>query len=195
MGISEYAKSKGISYKTVYRWFKDGRLPSNIKGEQTPSGTIILTEVKEEKEDLDKNIVIYCRVSSYEKKDDLLRQVERCKDYCIARGYQVTKIYKEVASGMNDNRKQLYKLFDGEPDVIVIEHKDRLTRFGFNYIKYFLEKSNSKIEILNPDINDENDLIKDLISIITSFCCRLYGLRKGKKKADGIKNNIMDKNG
>lgn len=160
MKLSEYAKNNGISYKTAYRWFINNKLPENIKGVQMPTGTIILTEVNG-KINNDIKVVIYGRVSSYEKKDDLLRQIERCKDYSSSKGYQVSKIYKEVASGMNDNRKQLNRLFEYNPDIIIIEHKDRLTRFGFNYIKYFLNKQGTQIEILNPDVDDEKDLIKD----------------------------------
>lgn len=191
MKLSKYAKDIGVSYKTAYRWFKNDKLPNNIKGEQTPTGTIIITDTKKD-EVSDLKVVIYCRVSSYDKKEDLNRQVERCKEYSIVKGYQVSRIYKEVASGMNDNRKQLLKMFEYNPDIIIIENKDRLTRFGFNYIKYFLNKQNTLIKILNPDTNDETDLIKDLVSVITSFCCRLYGLRRGTKKAKEIKNEVID---
>ena len=191
MKLSKYAKDIGVSYKTVYRWFKNDKLPDHIKGEQTPSGTIIITDTKKD-EVTDLKVVIYCRVSSYDKKEDLNRQVERCKEYSISKGYQVIKIYKEIASGMNDNRKQLLKMFESKPDIIIIENKDRLTRFGFNYIKYFLNKQNTSIEILNSDTNDETDLIKDLVSVITSFCCRLYGLRRGSKKAKEIKKEVIN---
>ena len=187
MKLSEYAKKVGVSYRTVHRWYKENKLPDNITAKQMPSGTIIIDYNDIIKE---KKIVIYCRVSSYEKKDDLSRQVERCKTYCLNKGLKIDKIYKEIASGMNDNRKQLLKMFDYNPNIIIIENKDRLTRFGFNYLKYFLNKKNTEIEILNPDNDDEKDLMKDLISIITSFCCRLYGLRRGKNNSKKIIKQI-----
>ena len=85
---------------------------------------------------------------------------------------------------MNDNRRELNKVFDELPNknfTIIIENKDRLTRFGFNYIKRFVEQMGSKINVINVNDDDQVDLIKDLVSIITSFCCRLYGLRRGAK--------------
>ena len=193
MKLSNWAKKQGICYDTAWRWFHAGILPA--KAIQLPSGTIMVTEeeqpnVVQAKE----NAVIYCRVSSNNKKDDLERQIQRCSEFACSQGLAINKIYKEVASGMNDNRRELNKMLDANPTNIVVEHKDRLTRFGFNYIEKLLLKQNCKIIVINRDIECENDLMKDLISIITSFCCRLYGLRRGKNKAKDIKNLFNDKN-
>lgn len=133
--------------------------------------------------------MIYCRVSSYQKREDLNRQVERCKDFCSARGFVVSKVYKEVASGMNDNRKEFWKMLDSKPTTIIIENKDRLTRFGFNYIENLC---GAEIIVLNPEDDNEKDLFRDLVSVITSFCCRLYGLRRGANRAKKIKEQIVD---
>jgi predicted site-specific integrase-resolvase len=191
MKLSNWAKEKGISYLTAYRWFKLGRIKNAT---QFPSGTIIVennncSNVKE-------NIVIYCRVSNLSRKKELNYQIERCMIYCIAKGYNVSTIYKEIASGMNDNRKQLIKMFNNNPTRIVVENKDRLTRFGFNYLNLLLKKLNCTIEVINPSKEDEEDLIKDFVSIITSFCCRIYGLRRSKNKINKIKQIISkDSNG
>ncbi len=91
---------------------------------------------------------------------------------------------------MNDNRKQFYKMLDTKPTKIITEYKDRLTRFGFNYIEYFLKNNGCEIIVINRDHEDEHDIMKDMTSIITSFCCRLYGLRRGKNKAQLLKNII-----
>lgn len=133
--------------------------------------------------------MIYCRVSSYQKREDLTRQVERCKDFCSAKGIVVNKIYKEIASGMNDNRKEFWKMLNSKPSLIVVENKDRLTRFGFKYIENLC---GAKILVLNPDEDNEKDLIRDLVSVITTFCCRLYGLRRGVNRAKNIKKQIME---
>ena len=92
---------------------------------------------------------------------------------------------------MNDNRKHFYKMLDTHPTKIIIEYKDRLTRFGFNYLEYFLKQRDCEIIIINRDHEDEHDIMKDMTSIITSFCCRLYGLRRGKNKAKLLKDIIQ----
>lgn len=186
MKLSKWAKQNGICYRTAYNWFKNNQLP--LKAQQMPSGTIIL------KEELPKSnkIAIYARVSSHNKKDDLKRQVERCENFCQKNGLQIEKIYKEIASGLNDKRPKIIELLESNYETIIVEHKDRLTRFGFNYIETLLKKQNRKIIVINTEHEEENDLIKDMIAIITSFCCRLYGLRKGKNKTNKIKNEILN---
>lgn len=161
------------------------------KFEQLETGTILVYDNVHK--EIKNNVVIYCRVSNYTRKDSLNGQIERCTNFANSQGLEVNKIYKEIASGMNDKRKQLMKMLDSEPTHIIVEHKDRLTRFGFNYIEKLLEKQNCKILVLNRDLEDEDDLMKDMISIITSFCCRLYGLRRGQNKAVKIKKEILDK--
>lgn len=90
---------------------------------------------------------------------------------------------------MNDNRKEFWKMLDSKPTTIVIENKDRLTRFGFKYIENLC---GAEIIVLNPEDDNEKDLFRDLISVITSFCCRLYGLRRGANRAKKIKEQIID---
>lgn len=189
MKLSEYAKSKGVCYRTAYLWFKKGLIPG---AKQIKTGTILIENL--DYKELKQKIVIYCRVSNHSRKKEMEYQVQRCKDYCLAKGYSVDKIYKEVASGMNDNRKEFWKMINFNPTIIVVEHKDRLTRFGFNYLDNLLDKLNCQIEIINKDEEDEKDLLKDLVSIITSFCCRLYGLRRGYNKSKKIKEVIENDN-
>lgn len=188
MKLSKWAKDKGVSYKTAWRWWKSGMLP--VKATQMPSGTIIVDE-KSDKTSDDNCVVIYCRVSNQSRKNELEYQVDRCVAYANAKGYQVSKIYKEVASGMNDSRKELWQMLDSSPTKIVVENKDRLTRFGFNYLEKLLVKQGCTLEVMNPNENDEQDLMKDLVSVITSFCCRMYGLRRTKNKLNKIKQ-VMD---
>ena len=92
---------------------------------------------------------------------------------------------------MNDNRKQLNTLLDQPIGTIIVENKDRLTRFGFNYLNNLYSKLGGNIIVINTAESDQEDLIKDLISIITSFCCRLYGMRRGYNKAKEIKASIQ----
>jgi len=190
MKLSKWAKENGISYLTAYRWAKSGKL-EGVK--IVPTGTILIDE-KQIKTNIIENIVIYARVSNNNRKKELEYQVNRITNFANAKGLIINKIYKEVASGMNDNRKQFWKMMDSNPTTIIIENKDRLTRFGFNYIERLSKKLNIEIIIMNNDQSDENDLIKDLVSVITSFCCRLYGLRRGYNKAKKIQIDINNDN-
>ena len=185
--LSQFAKLNNITYKTAYDWFSKGLIPHEM--EYSPSGSIFVL-VGEEMSQKVGPVYIYGRVSSHPKKEDLLRQIARCKSFCETKGFVVDKIYKEIGSGMNDKRTQFNKMLDQPIGTIVVEHKDRLTRFGFNYIEKLYARLGGNILVINKDETEENDLMKDLISIITSFCCRLYGMRRGYGKAKEIKDKI-----
>jgi putative resolvase len=174
MKLSTYAKNLGVSYKTAWRWYADGDLDAY----QTPSGTIIVREAH----DAPKQIALYARVSGADQKADLERQVERLQTYALAKGYQVDKVVAETASGLNDNRPKLTALLrDKNIGLIVVEHRERLTRFGFNYIVSLLEVQGRAVEVIFPqEIKD--DLVEDFIAIITSMCARLYGRRGNKQR-------------
>lgn len=121
-------------------------------------------------------------------KENLNRQAERLKNYAINNGYEIVEIVKEVGSGMNDSRNKLINLFkNDEWTTLIVENKDRLTRFGFNYIKELLALQNKQIVVVNQTDDDKTDLMQDLISIIYSFSARMYGLRRKKNKEEIIK--------
>ncbi|MEQ9668968.1 MAG: IS607 family transposase [Coleofasciculus sp. G2-EDA-02] len=184
MKLSDYAKKAGISYRTAWRWWKQG----NLTGYQLPSGTIIITsEAIEDNLKPDLIACIYARVSSAQNKDNLERQAERLKDYAIARGYKIYKIVKEIGSGINDNRKQLAKiLVDPNYNILIVEHKDRLARFGTNYIEILLKELGKKVEIVNQSEDKKDELMEDLIALINYFCSQIYGLRRSKQKTEKI---------
>jgi predicted site-specific integrase-resolvase len=189
MKLSEWAEQEGISYRTAWNWFNTNKLPVNAY--QAPTGTIIVQETEKVNSNSTKNVIIYGRVSSSNKKEDLQNQILLCEQYCIAKGWNIEKSYKEIASGMNDNRKMLNKILENPPDKLVILHRDRLTRFGFNFIKSLLKHKNCELVVINENKSDEEDLMKDFIAIITSFCCRLYGARRGQAKALALKGEIV----
>jgi predicted site-specific integrase-resolvase len=177
MKLSDWAKEKGISYRTAHRLFKK----NNIEGAyQLPTGTIIVPLSSTQGIE---NVVIYVRVSSSENKSNLESQADRLVSFCMANGWTINKIIKEVGSGLNDGRPKLLKLLEKErPTKIVIEHKDRLTRFGFKFIEGWCNSINCKIVVVNKQDNSRDDLMQDFVSIITSFCARLYGLRRSKRQ-------------
>jgi predicted site-specific integrase-resolvase len=181
MKLSTYAKQLGISYQTAWRLFKDGKLNAY----QLPTGTVIVRE--EESQGSEQSVAIYCRVSSSENKGNLESQKKRLLDYCAAKGYKVSRVITEVGSGINDTRKQWLSLLqDRMVRIIVVEHKDRFTRFGFTGYKTLLNTDGRDIEVVNEAENGKEDLLQDLVSIITSFCARLYGQRRCKRKTEKI---------
>ncbi len=185
MRLSQYAKQMNVSYKTAFRWWKAGRLDAY----QLDTGTIIVRDPLPETH-APKEIALYARVSTQGQKADLDRQVERLKTYAASRGYQVTKIVQEIASGMNDTRPKLLKLLtDPHIGKIVVEHRDRLTRFGFVYIDQLFQMQGRTLEVMFPT-DSTHDLVDDFRAVITSMASRLYGRRHSKERAEQIKQCV-----
>lgn len=182
MKLSEYAHRIGVSYKTAYRLWRVGKLDAY----QLPTGTVIVREVV----DRPSKIVLYARVSSADQKSDLQRQLERLRNYAAAKGYVVFKEVSEIAAGVKENRPQLTALLgDSRIGIIVVEHQDRLTRFGFNYLQTLLEVQKRQVEVINQT-DTGNDLVDDFVAVITSMAARIYGKRNSKRRAERIKQCI-----
>lgn len=138
-------------------------------------------------------VVVYARVSANENRPNLNSQAERLCLYCAAKGWKVHKIVKEVGSGVNDGRKKLLALLaDPTITVIVVEHKDRLTRFGFKYIETLLAIQGRRIEVVNVMENPIEDIIADFVSILYSFCAKLYGQRRAKRKTEKLVQELTE---
>ena len=184
MRLSAYAKQMGVSYKTAFRWWKAGKLDAY----QLDTGTVIVREPLAS--EAPTNVALYARVSSADQKEDVERQMQRLKDYAAARGYQVTKIVSELASGLSDSRPKFLKLLtDASIGVIVVEHRDRATRFGLTYIEQLMQMQGRRLEVIFPSDTD-NDLVDDFIAVITSMASRIYGRRTSKRHADKIKQCV-----
>ena len=179
--ISQYAKKHNVTIRTVWNWVGNGK----VNTERTTTGGWLIVE----DEIIVKNcrVATYARVSSSENKDNLDTQSSRLISFANAKGYNVVKIVKEIGSGLNDNRPKLFDLLNDESiNIILVEHKDRFSRFGINYIKLLLEKQNRKLEIINEVNDDSEDLLQDFVSIITSFCARIYGKRRSKRNTEKL---------
>lgn len=175
--LSEYAKNKSITYRTAWNHFKSGKLQNTIQDE---FGNILVENSTKSNERVS---IVYARVSNNNRKDSLNNQQKFLEEYCSRKDYTIVGSFKEVGSGMNDSRRQLLKILErNDWNILVVENKDRLTRFGFNYIEKLLNKQGKKIEVVNYTDDDRQDLMSDLISIIYSFSARLYGKRKAKRK-------------
>jgi putative resolvase len=188
MKLSVWAKKQGISYRTAWRWFKDGKLP--VKAEQTGTGTILIKESTPH----DNEVVIYARVSSSDQKGDLDTQISRLVQFANSRGWVVTQTITEIGSAMNGHRPKLKKLLTN-PDIktILIEHSDRLMRFGVEYLETALAAQGRKIAVADPN-EVKNDLVQDMIEVLTSFCARLYGRRSARNRARKAIESIQNEN-
>lgn len=183
--LSQYAKRHSVTYRTAWNRFKAGKIQGATIKENT---SLILVPVEDAGIAPDKNkVAIYCRVSSSENKSNLVSQAERLTSFAIAKGYTIVSVVKEIGSGVNDSRKKLQALLqDDSWGTLLVEHKDRLTRFGFNYFTILLENSGRKIEVVNQAEDNSSDLMQDLVSVIYSFSARMYGLRRSKRKTEEI---------
>lgn len=189
--ISTYAKEHNISYRTVWNIVKSNKLSY----EKLPTGTILILD-SENKSNSDIRVALYARVSSSENKVNLDKQLERLENFAIAKGWKIVHSVKEVGSGLNDKRIQLEKLLNKRDyDIILVEHKDRFSRFGVNYIENLLNQTNRKLYIINDkQDNTPEDLMQDFVSIVTSFTARLYGLRRSKRKTEKLIEELKNEN-
>jgi putative resolvase len=185
MKLHDYARKMGVRYETAWRWWKAGI----ISGRQMPTGTIIVDAPDQPAAPTaERTVTLYVRVSAAENRPHLESQAERLAAYCAANGYQVAQVVKEIGSGVNDSRpKFLHLLADPNVKVIVVEHQDRATRFGFRYLEAVLAAQGRRIEVVNVADNNTEDLLGDLVAIVYSFSARLYGPRRAKRKTEAIK--------
>lgn len=177
MKLSVWAKSQGISYKTAWRMWRDGRLP--VPAEQMATGTVI---VHAEPNKVG-GAALYARVSSVDQKNDLDRQLARLTEYAVANKLVIVDAVKEVGSGLNGHRKGLIRLLhNASAQTIVVEHRGRLMRFGFEYVEASLAAQGRRIIVIEPE-EMTDDIVRDLHEVIVSMCTRLYGKRSAKNRA------------
>jgi predicted site-specific integrase-resolvase len=184
--LSSYAKKLGIHYNTAYRLFKRGQIP----GYQLPTGTVIVEEPVDHTENRalrPQLVAVYARVSSTEHKKNLDTQAERLITWCNARGWSVGTVIKACGSGINDQRpKFLALLANRDSHRIVVEQKDRASRFGVASIQTLLAMQDRELVIVNTADTAQDDLMGDFVAIITSFAARLYGRRRAKRKTEQV---------
>ena len=179
----------GVTAQTLRNWDKEGKLkPSYVKsnGYRYYSEDSILSYTQERKTKKNLNVIGYARVSSKKQSDDLERQVNNLKTYLDSK-YTDYEIITDIGSGINYTKPGLKKLIEKinrkEVDLIVVLYKDRLLRFGFELVEYFAELNNVKIEVLDKtDKNQDQELVEDLVQIVTLFSCKIQGKRKTKTK-------------
>jgi len=202
INIKEASQLLGVTTKSLRNWERDGKITSS----KTKGGhrRYLLSEIQklqgiEIVVEEPKSVAIYCRVSSHEQKQkgDLERQKGRMLDHCVCNKYMVEHIFEEVGSGMSDTRTKLLRLMslcvDGKISKVIVEHKDRLARFNFNYLKKFFESHGVVLEVVEETLpkSYENELVEDMLSLISSFSSKIYGKRSAENRKK--KQNETDK--
>jgi len=182
------AKLLGIHFNTMKKWIYAGK----VKAIKTLGGQYRIPESEIRRllgMPAPKNrAIIYARVSSADQKEDLKRQLEMLRGHARSKEYKIIATFEDAASGMKDDRRGLKKVFDafraGQADVVVVAWKDRLTRFGFGYLEDHAKDLGARIEVVNEqgEKAPQEELVEDLLAIVTSFAGRLYGMRSNKTK-------------
>ena len=178
MKLSAWAKEQGISYQAAWRMYRDGKLP--VPAEKLPTGTIILKPPKA----ASTGVAVYARVSSSDQRSDLDGQVARVVAFVTSEGLSVVRAVTEVGSGLNGHRAKLMKvLADPSIAIVAVEHRDRLMRFGAEYVESALAAQGRRLVVVDPG-ETRDDLVQDMIDVLTSMCARLYGRRSARNRAE-----------
>lgn len=186
----EFKKILGLSNQALYERRKKGQLKFKKINE------IYFYWLEENIEaDTNRYNVIYCRVSNTKQKDDLDKQEQVLKGYAISNGHKVDYIFKDIASGMNESRKDLNELIklvvENKVNKVFISYKDRLTRFGYSYFEYIFKMFGTEIEVVNltKEEDFQTELTQDLISIIHHFSMKMYSNRR--KELNSLKKVLQ----
>ncbi len=181
VNLTEWAKSQGVHPQTAYRWFREGTLP--VPAQRVGPRTILVNVEGNTASEAAGGLGLYARVSSHDQKADLERQVARLTRWAATTGRPVVRVESEVGSGVNGARSKAKRLL-ADPGVItvVVEHKDRLGRMNVELIEAALSASGRRLVVLD-DGEVQDDLVRDMVEVLTSFCARLYGRRSAKNRA------------
>lgn len=181
MNLTEWAEANGVHRQTAYRWFREGTLP--VPAERVGPRTILVNIEANSTPSVTDGVGLYARVSSHDQKSDLERQTARLAQWAAKAGHRVVRIEAEIASGMNGSRTKARRLLaDPEVTTVVVEHKDRLGRMNVELVEAALAATGRRLVVLD-DGEVEDDLVRDMVEVLTSFCARLYGRRSAKNRA------------
>lgn len=167
--------------QTAYRWFRDGKLP--VPAERLPTGTIIVASGAKAVGPAT-SATVYARVPSHDQRADLGRQVARLSEWATTKGMAVGEVVTEVGSGVDGHRPKLARLLaDPRATTIIVEHRDRLSRFGAEHLEAALSAQGRRVLVVDEG-EAADDLVRDMTEVLTSFCARLYGRRGARNRAE-----------
>ncbi|MDP3983587.1 MAG: IS607 family transposase [Acidimicrobiia bacterium] len=179
--LSTWAAEQGVHYRTALSWVTAGKMPVPV--ERTPGGHFRVVVSESPTSQKIQRVVLYSRVSSSDQKDDLRRQSDRLRAFAAGAGYENVEVVEEIGSGLNGRRKRLMSvLADPTIRLVVVEHRDRLARFGVEYLEAALGAQERKLVVVEAG-EQKLDLVQDFIDVETSMCARIYGRRAAKNRA------------
>jgi putative resolvase len=178
MKLAEWARANGVHPQTAYRWFRQGTMP--VPARRLPSGTILVNNPGSPPGG---RVVLYVRVSAHDQRADLDRQVARLSAWATNQGMVVADVVREVGAAVNGKRPRLRRLLaDPHATTIVVEHQDRLARLGVEHLEAALAAQGRSLLVVDPGERTD-DLMRELIDVLTEFCARLYGRRGARNRA------------
>jgi putative resolvase len=182
VNLTEWAKAQGVHPHTAYRWFREGTLP--VPATRVGPRTILVNvDAAAAGPDPAAGVGLYARVSSHEQKSDLQRQVARLSTWAVQAGLRVVRVETEVGSGMNGARARARRLLaDPEVSVVVVEHRERLGRMNTELVEAALSAAGRRLVVLDAGEVDD-DLVRDMVEMLTSFCAHRYGRRSARNRA------------
>ena len=192
--VKEWARLEGLHPQTVWKWCRQGTMPVPV--EQTPTGMWLIHDPKYETAShpnpAGSRTVCYARVSSGGRKGDLQRQADRLKAFAVGMGVEHPEIVTETGSGMDDKRRKLNRLLsDPTVGTLVVERRDRFARMNMGLVESALKAQGRRIIVVD-DTELDDDLVRDMTEVLTSFCARLYGRRAAKHKTDAALRAARD---
>jgi putative resolvase len=180
--LGRWAKRCGISYRTAWRWFRDNRLPDDVVAEQMPTGTILIRDgrIPRSSEQVEQ-AVIYARINPRQHQSSMQQQIEACRSFCVARGWTITKIVREVAPGVGLQRIKLARLIEQRTPRLVIATPSVLTRFDFRLYEAMWQTLDSELIVVDrsDEIGGRGGALEDLTDAINIICHRHYGPKRG----------------
>ncbi|MFD0363718.1 IS607 family transposase [Nocardia sp. GCM10030253] len=179
MNLTEWARSQGMHPQTAYRWFREGTLP--VPAVRVNQRTVLVNPVAATS--AAGGVGLYARVSSHDQRADLDRQIARLAEWAGRAGATVVRVETEVGSGMNGARRKVRRLL-ADPNVVtvLVEHRDRLGRMNTELVESALAAHGRRLVVIDPgEVTD--DLVRDMVEVLTSFCARLYGRRSARNRA------------
>jgi putative resolvase len=180
MKLAEWARANGVHPQTAYRWFRQGTMP--VPARRLPSGTIMVDTPSSDSPHGERT-VLYARVAAHDQRADLDRQVARLAAWASGHGVAVAEVVTEIGSGINGKRPKLKRLLaDPHATTIVVEHRDRLARFGGDHLEAALSAQGRRIVVADRG-ETSDDLVRDMLDVLTSFCAGLYGRRGARNRA------------
>jgi len=181
VNLTEWAKAQGVHPQTAYRWFREGTLP--VPAQRVGPRTILVNIETSTALEAVGGLGLCARVSSHDQKGDLEWQLARLSAWAAKAGGMVVRVESEIASGMDGARSKARRLLaDPKVTAVVVEHKDRLGRMNVEFVEAALSASGRRLVVLD-DGEVEDDLVRDMVEVLTSFCARLYGRRSAKNRA------------